>query len=266
MLLAVLDEFGHEGPYISADDPKHSSSPVFGYCGFIIPEHKVENFVEDFQKIKASHPNIAKYHNDNSRAEIKGSEVFTGNAFEKITSSKKQRNFTRFGVRLCYALKDADARIAFYGVKKYNPKQGLSSVNLHQKTLKRCQKLIEAYSEEIRDESQKYDSDYIIIVDEHNNNKHRVKAIEADRKIKQHYYAGLCDTICQGTSSYSQLIQAADWLAAILGKIAAFRTSEEWEKYLPYDSYFAKHFAELGLPGARIDRHTPDAAGAPIII
>ena len=42
--LAYLDEFGHIGPYVSKDDPKHRTSPVFGFAGFVLPAEEVRGF------------------------------------------------------------------------------------------------------------------------------------------------------------------------------------------------------------------------------
>ena len=38
LYFAYLDEFGHIGPYIARDDPKHNDSPVFGLGGMILPQ------------------------------------------------------------------------------------------------------------------------------------------------------------------------------------------------------------------------------------
>ena len=42
--IACLDEFGHVGPYVSRDDPRHKDSPVFGLAGFIVPADEVRGF------------------------------------------------------------------------------------------------------------------------------------------------------------------------------------------------------------------------------
>ena len=41
---AYLDEFGHIGPYVSRQDPRHNDSPVFGLAGFILPSEQVRGF------------------------------------------------------------------------------------------------------------------------------------------------------------------------------------------------------------------------------
>jgi hypothetical protein len=34
LYIAYLDEFGHDGPFISRNHEKHNTSPVFGLGGF----------------------------------------------------------------------------------------------------------------------------------------------------------------------------------------------------------------------------------------
>ena len=41
---AYLDEFGHIGPYVSRQDPRHNDSPVFGLAGFVLPSEHVRGF------------------------------------------------------------------------------------------------------------------------------------------------------------------------------------------------------------------------------
>ena len=42
--IAYLDEFGHVGPYVARDDPRHNDGPVFGLAGFIMPVEQVRGF------------------------------------------------------------------------------------------------------------------------------------------------------------------------------------------------------------------------------
>ena len=52
MLIAYIDEFGHQGPYISHNDKKYGTHPIFGYGGFIIPDYNVRELGGFFEKIK----------------------------------------------------------------------------------------------------------------------------------------------------------------------------------------------------------------------
>lgn len=52
LYIAYLDEFGHIGPYISANDPKHKTHPIFGLGGVVLPYDKVREFSTYFYKLK----------------------------------------------------------------------------------------------------------------------------------------------------------------------------------------------------------------------
>ena len=41
---AYLDEFGHIGPYLGRQHPRHNDSPVFGFAGLVLPVNEVRGF------------------------------------------------------------------------------------------------------------------------------------------------------------------------------------------------------------------------------
>ena len=41
---AYLDEFGHIGPYVARQHPRHNDSPVFGLAGFVMPSEHLHGF------------------------------------------------------------------------------------------------------------------------------------------------------------------------------------------------------------------------------
>lgn len=52
LYIVYLDEFGHDGPFISHDHDIHNTHPVFGLGGFVIPANKVREFSHFFFKLK----------------------------------------------------------------------------------------------------------------------------------------------------------------------------------------------------------------------
>lgn len=52
LYFAYLDEFGHIGPYVARDDPKHNDSPVFGLGGMILPYTEIRAFTTWFYQLK----------------------------------------------------------------------------------------------------------------------------------------------------------------------------------------------------------------------
>lgn len=54
LYIAYLNEFGHIGPYLAHDDPRHKTHPVFGLGGIVLPYDRVRNFATFFFKLKNS--------------------------------------------------------------------------------------------------------------------------------------------------------------------------------------------------------------------
>jgi hypothetical protein len=48
LYIAYLDEFGHIGPYVSHDHPRHKTHPVFGLGGVVLPYYQVRQFTTFF--------------------------------------------------------------------------------------------------------------------------------------------------------------------------------------------------------------------------
>ncbi len=83
MLIAYLDEFGHQGPYIRHDHPKFNTHPCFGYAGYILPAENVRKMGGYFKYIKE---NLLAWELSQSevpadRWEKKGSALLTSNNF-----------------------------------------------------------------------------------------------------------------------------------------------------------------------------------------
>jgi hypothetical protein len=114
MLAAYLDEFGHIGPYISAEHPKFSQHPIFGYAGFVIQADRARAFEESFE-----HAKERKFRSDIVAAgvhhqhwERKGSEMFTTGSFERYPD-----NMVMMG-HLVQRLRQLGGRTFFYGQVK----------------------------------------------------------------------------------------------------------------------------------------------------
>lgn len=115
VLLAYLDEFGHIGPYISAQHAKFNTHPAFGYAGFVIPAQNVRAFGGYFEHIKekllafeiqqaGAHPR---------RWEKKGASLLTTRNYQAYG-----REIGRALRRLSFRLGQLDGRMIFYGQVK----------------------------------------------------------------------------------------------------------------------------------------------------
>lgn len=50
MLVAYIDEFGHEGPFVSPEHRKYHQHPAFGYAGMILPAEHARTFGAYFKR------------------------------------------------------------------------------------------------------------------------------------------------------------------------------------------------------------------------
>lgn len=113
MLIAYLDEFGHVGPYVSRDHPRHNAHPVFGYAGYIIPAKNARYFGAEFLRVKRS---LFKTEIEQSKNpaqwERKGAEYFSTGSITK--RPEQVRAFTG----LVRKLTDNGGSLFYYGDEK----------------------------------------------------------------------------------------------------------------------------------------------------
>ena len=101
MLIASLDEFGHIGPYVSRNHPKHKTHPAFGYAGFVLPVDSVRSFGGFFEFVKEQllKPEIIRAGAHPRRWEKKGSALLTS------------RNHAKYRAELVPALRRLHSRL-----------------------------------------------------------------------------------------------------------------------------------------------------------
>lgn len=85
MLIAYLDEFGHDGAFVSFEHKSYHQHPLFGYGGFIIPADNIRQFGAVFERTKERMFRKAIEADDAHprRWEKKGNELFTAGAYAK---------------------------------------------------------------------------------------------------------------------------------------------------------------------------------------
>lgn len=77
MQLVYLDEVGETGAFVSHDDKRYNTSPVFGYAGFVIPEGSAREFSQRFVQAKRMlFKTEIEQAGNSSQWEKKGSEIF----------------------------------------------------------------------------------------------------------------------------------------------------------------------------------------------
>ena len=112
--IAYLDEFGHIGPYIARDDPRHNDSPVFGLAGFIMPLEVVRGFGTWFYQRKCDLLDFEIQRSGEHPAvwEKKGSSLYT---VRNVTQYPELRQTT---FRLLNKIQNLGGPVFYFGIRK----------------------------------------------------------------------------------------------------------------------------------------------------
>ena len=232
MQIVFLDEFGHIGPFVSRSDKKYNHSPVFGLAGFALPHDEVRSFSTWFFQFKnsllagdlkasAQHP---------ATWEKKGSELIS-------TRNIKKYPAIREGVdRLINRIYRADGKLFFYGREKYQSPQDSKPSGLYTTCMGHTVRQLDRYSIH-------RDRCFMMILDQHSD---RLKLLETAAKTMfgANPARKLVEAPFQVESHLYQTVQAADWIAALVGRVMAYRVAPS--------EYADWEWAER-LYGARID-------------
>ena len=143
-LVTYLDEFGHIGPYIAHDDPKHKTHPVFGLGGIVLPFDQVRTFATVFFKNKSG---LLKREIDRSgrhpaQWEKKGSSLYT---------TKNVQNYpelSRTTHRLLNKLKKCRGFVFYVGEEKVRTAESFDARHQYSTVLKEAIKRINQHCEE----------------------------------------------------------------------------------------------------------------------
>lgn len=222
-----LDEFGHNGPFMSRAAPKYNESPVFGLAGIILPENAVRPFATRFLQLKEHifAAEIAKSGKIAANWEKHGSEIFTPKDVARYP------HFRSTGFRLLNYIRDAGAWAFYYGREKTAGTVDVNSRGLYTTVLGHAIHQLERFSEN-------QNANYILVTDEHSSRKAllatAVKTMYGDNPARH-----LLSPPFEVESYANQNIQAADWVAAIVGRLWAYQVRKaEYADHLKFRQYF----------------------------
>lgn len=229
--IAYLDEFGHIGPYISRSDPKHNDSPVFGLAGLVLPIEEVRNFgtwfyqrkceLLDFEiKRDAVHPAVW---------EKKGAALYT---VRNVETYRELRNFTN---RLFNKITNLGG-FAFYVGQRKQDAPGVHDPNaLYRYILREAIKRVDQHCSEDCNPCDQF----LLALDEHDQRsalitQAAIAMYGSDRR------RCLIEPPFQIESHRYQTMQAADWIAGLVGRLgAAWKAPGEYPENAIFKTYFA---------------------------
>jgi hypothetical protein len=222
-----LDEFGHIGPFMGRTAARYNESPVFGLAGIILPGDAIRPFATKFLKLKEYifKPEIQKAGVLASHWEKHGSTIFTAKQVAKYP------HFRSTGFRLLNYVRDMGGKVFYYGREKISGTTSVNSTGLYTTVLGHTIRLLDKFGAATN-------SNFIMVVDEHSTRKQLL--ITASKTMYGHEPCRhMLSPPFEVESYINQNMQAADWIAAIIGRLWAHEVRrQEYADHTDFKAYF----------------------------
>ena len=228
--LAYLDEFGHIGPYVSKEAPKYNESPVFGFAGFVLPAEEVRGFGTWFfqRKCQLLDAEIQRSGQHPAFWEKKGSSLYT------VRNVLKYQELRHFTYRLFNQIENLGGFVFYVGIKK------TATLAAHRPNMLYAKVFLEAIKR--IDHFCALDcqppNHFLLILDEHQQREDlltRAAQSMYGKEKRRH----LIEMPFHLESHRYQTLQAADWIAGLVGRLGAI-----WADSVAYaeNDIFRKYF------------------------
>ncbi|MEJ6013780.1 DUF3800 domain-containing protein [Corynebacterium sp. H127] len=225
MLIAYLDEFGHQGPYIRHDHRKFNTHPCFGYAGYVLPADNVRRMGGYFKYVKEKLLawEIERSDTPPDQWEKKGSALLTTANIDQYSDEilpALQRIYRKLG--------SFDGQIFFYGQQK--PLGPVSETKeTSQDRENHC--LIQAINR-LGTLASDRDERLMVIMDATDtDNRARAVATLGATIYSRHNKENrsIIEVPLQTESHLYSTVQMADWTCAILGRLTDYHFAEQSE-------------------------------------
>ena len=231
--LAYLDEFGHIGPYVGRSDSKHNDSPVFGLAGLVLPATEVRGFGTWFFQRKA---NLLAFEIQRSGKhpavwEKKGSSLYT------VTNVGRYRELRTFTNRFFKKIKSIGGFILYVGVTKTHSPGQHNPNRLYAMVLVEAIKRLNEFCEKDVQRS----NNLLLVLDEHDQRSALITEASRSMYGGQEPRRHLIEPPFQAESHRYQTLQAADWIAGLVGRLGAFWADPS---AFPENEIFRRYFGQ----------------------
>lgn len=225
MLIAYLDEFGHQGPYISHSHPKFKTHPAFGYAGYVLPAENVRKFGGYFEHIKE---NLLQWEIQQAEAHPRRWEK-KGAALLTTSNNHKYGGEIRPALNRIYRrLGELNGEIFFYGQQK---PIGPLSVTKESSQDRENHCLIQSINRLGTYAAQAGKRLLVIMDATDTDNRERAVATLGktiyDRSNKDN--RSIIEVPLQADSRLYGTLQLADWTCALIGRLADYHFAEDSE-------------------------------------
>jgi hypothetical protein len=229
--IAYLDEFGHIGPYVSRIHPRYKESPVFGLAGLILPASEVRSFGTWFfqRKQELLDWEIKRAGKHPATWEKKGAALYT---LRNISKYPELRHFTN---RLFNKIENIGGKVFFVGTEKTASPEEHEPNRLYISILREAIKRINQFCEDDCPSG----TSFLLVLDEHDQRDALVTAAAQAMYNTDDPRRRLIEPPFQVESNRYQTLQAADWIAALVGRLGAcWAESGQYEDWTPIRNYF----------------------------
>lgn len=241
MYVGYFDEFGHNGAFISRHDPRYNTHPVFGIGGFIIPAENVRKLSGIFRHIKENglkeeiQSKVIEKGKPVEHWEKKGASLLTTNNVHKYREVRSMVN------RVLATLDRLDAKVVFYGQEK---PRGTNDETLENEAARydhAMKQLILRVNRTLPD-----DENYLLLLDKQGP-KERMKIFASSAAFMfSHEEANkLLEPPVEAESHLYQTVQCADWICALIGRIAGYKYDPGFNEHAWAVTYFGKRLAGI---------------------
>ncbi|MDF9809192.1 hypothetical protein M2116_000126 [Aurantimicrobium minutum] len=246
--IGYFDEFGHNGAYISRNDVSFKTHPVFGLGGFVIPAESVRDFSKEFKWLKHQYlkdeiaAKVTSVGKNLNHWEKKGSSLLTTQNIEKYPEVR------RLIGRVLKKLDEFGGQVYFYGQEKDKGPTNLISETNSERYDHVMKQLIQRLDRDLP-----LGSSLLMILDEQGDRERlEVYAGSASFMFTNPSGIRLIEPPMQVESHLYQTVQAADWICALLGRIAAYKYDEGFEEYKWASKYFGNQLAKMTSKSSKI--------------
>ena len=215
-LFAYLDEFGHIGPYIGRDDRRYKESPVFGLAGFVLPAGAVRGFGSWFfqRKRELLAFEIRALGRAPRAVGEEGCESLHGDERDAVSRAPEVHEPPVQQDRAAWRL---GGFVFYVGVRKTAAPGAHNPNRLYARVFLEAIKRIDGHCAEDCDPPE----EFVLILDEHEQ-----RAALLTEAAKSMYGPGqrrrhLIEPPFHLESHRYQTIQAADWIAGLVGRLGA---------------------------------------------
>ena len=228
---AYLDEFGHIGPYVGRTDPRYRESPVFGLAGFVLPSAEVRGFGTWFfqRKCELLGFEIERSGKHPALWEKKGASLYT------VTNVTRYAELRRLTNRLFNKIEALGGFVFYVGIRKTAAPGAHNPNRLYARVFLEAIKRIDDFCGKDCDPP----DNFILIFDEHAQRlaliTEAARSMYARDERRQH----LIEPPFHLESHRYQTLQAADWIAGLVGRLGAIWVDPAaWPENEVFRQYF----------------------------